>query len=118
MSNQLPSLVEFVILFQDQHMICTIDTPKVEEICDLIKCSMEKWAKKKEAEIVMINGITGPCFVSTPYIYGFYLRPAHDKTIDEFQKKLLELADRQTKAAEKCAGEIDKGEDWKGNDNV
>jgi len=113
MSSQLPSLMEFVILFQDQHMICTVDTPKIESTIETITNSIKNWHVDKKNEIIMINGITGPCYAVTPLIMGFYLRPAHKETTASFQKKLLEIAERQTNAAEKIAGECGHGEDWK-----
>ena len=112
-NENLPSLVEFVILFQDQHMVCTVDTPKVQSVIDELTKAIKEWTFNKDRIMVAIDGVNGPCYVFAPYIFGFYLRPAHKDTIDVYQKKILEMMERQVKAAEKCAGEVDKGEDWK-----
>ena len=94
-------------------MICHIDELKVDEIGKVIQDAINKSIVEKLESLVRIESLSGKCYFQTRYLMGFYFRPATKTANEEFQTRLLELAKRQTDAAEKIVGDCDHGEDWK-----
>ena len=108
-------LFEIVVLLpSDGYLVIGVESSKVEDIMMLIKEATESWITKKEFLMVRINGHYGPAYFPNSYVLGFYSRVAKGESQKVFQEKLIEIAERQTKAAEKIAGECDHGEEWRG----
>lgn len=76
--------------------------------------SLCRFVDKQEKLLVQVNSISGKFYFWNYMVLGFYFRPATKSANDEFQKKILEIAERQAVAGEKVAGECSHGEDWKG----
>ena len=108
-----PTLCELILCFQDQFMVCLIDTPKVEEIGTIIEDAWKKSILDKQDQIVTINSISGKCMFRVGFLFGFFFREASKSAQEQFQSKLLHLAERQTKAAEKLVEGETPGDEWK-----
>lgn len=112
-TNNLPELAELVIVFSENHMQCLIDTPKLNEVGTLLQEAMQLYVEKGSKKLVMIDSISGKCCFWSHLVLGFYFRPAQKSLTEQFQRNLLDIAERQAKAAEKISDDCDHGENWK-----
>ena len=110
-----PVLCELVLLFQDQHMVCLIDTPKVIEIGNVIEDAWKKSILDKADQLIMINSVSGKCVFRVGCLFGFYFRAASKTAQEEFQAHVLKLTERQVEAVEKMVKGDVPGEEWKGS---
>jgi len=107
-------LMEIVVLLPNQAFcVLGVNSQELQNVLNVISDSLKKWLEKKESEMIMIQGCYGPGFFPNQYVQGFYVRVPHKDTQKQFQEKILEVAERQTKAAEKIAEDCSHGEDWK-----
>ena len=110
----LPVVMEIVVSFPSESFITIqVESTKVVEIGNLIRNSVKEYIETKVVKFVQINGLFGPADFRSDLVFGMYVRPAHLKTTESFQKKIIELTERQVEASEKMVDDSGKGEQWK-----
>lgn len=107
------SLYELVCIFNNNHMILHIDSPKIEEIGNLLEEQWRLTAEDKVARFVWINSLGGKGLIAIHLLYGFYFRPASETANSQFQRKIIELQERAVKAVEDVNKDCIGGDEWK-----
>ena len=115
----MDTLYELVIIFPDNHMICLIEFSKFKDVGELVAESVNNFMQNGTKILVKLDTISGKCYFVNYLVQGFYFRGAQEDVTKQYQKRLLEIAERQVKASEKMVSDHDlPGDEWKKhNDN-